>query len=106
MKTEDWESCMLQYPLMPTICNLGIKTEEEHYAGMSDDEKAAFRETLIEIMHARNVCYTGRFSPQALPGEEERVAEKESNASKTSEHRGNVHHESHHEVPLEMFGPE
>jgi hypothetical protein len=102
----DAGNCMLQYPLVPTTCNLGIKTEEERFAEMSDDEKAAFREKLIEKMHADNLCYSGCFSLESSLVKTGSVAAKESDASNARERQGKARHETRHEVPLEMSGAE
>ncbi len=74
MNTDNTGSWMIQHPLVQTLCNLDRK-EAEQYAGMSDVEKAAFRDKLIEKMHADNICYAGCFSWGSLPGETERAAE-------------------------------
>jgi hypothetical protein len=85
MNVHDAGGCMLQYPLVPIMRNQGIKTEKERYAGMSDKEKAAFREKLIEDLHARNVCYAGCFLPEYSSEMTEDAAEKEHGDSKTRE---------------------
>ena len=61
MHIEYARSYMIQYPLFPTACRLAIKTEDERYGELPEDEKKAFCRESAERLHADNLCYSSSF---------------------------------------------